>query len=809
VIFFTFFSQYLVDFKNFIFEIILKQCCINFGDYVFHAYFCNNVSKMKKTVIIFFYLLLLTNTEVLSQQCNYNIRGKIIHEENGEPIALAHIWIPEIDKGSTSDFNGNFRINLLCEGKYTLKITYLGHKDHYESITLNSNQNITIRLVADHIDLEDVEIHGHQEAVITTTSLSSIKGTELDLRRGESLGEIVKSIPGITTISSGATISKPVIHGLHSNRILILNNGVRLEGQQWGLEHAPEIDPFLAQEITVIKGAETVRFGPDAMGGVILINPSPLPLKPELRGNFNSIAFSNGRGMAVSGELSKGSKRIPGLAYRVQGSSKAAGNVQSPQYIQENTGLNETNFSGTIGYNSHQLGTEVYFSHYQSQLGILKSSHTGNLTDLLTVIENGRPFTEGNFSYRILNPSQNVNHQLLKVKSHYHLKEGLKVNFQYGFQRNNRKEFDRRRSNLNDRPSLNLELFSNTLDLNLDHITGKNWNGMIGVHLIQQANSNIPGTGVTPLVPNFEALNLGMYVIEKFTKGPLELEAGIRYDQRKVEAARFISRELQENQFLFKNISGFFGGVYAISPSLTFNSNLGTAWRPPNINEQFSQGLHHGVAAFEIGDPTLKSEKSLKWVNTLSINQSKFKAEFTGYMNTISDYIYLSPTPEQVISLRGTFNVFEYLQTDAQFMGMDFLMEIELTENLEFISKGSLVRAKDIQNNTYLPFIPADQIEQRIKFHVPNVIFKNNLNFYLANQLVARQHREPDFDLSPAPPSYSLWNIGLGFEPSKNLVLHLQGTNILNTEYKDYMNRFRYFTHDLGRNILLKINYKF
>jgi iron complex outermembrane recepter protein len=764
---------------------------------------------MKKLGILLILLNILTKIDIVGQTCNFTIRGKVLHEENNESIPSAHIVINELQLITTSDLNGNFRINNLCEGNYTLTITYLGHKNYSETIQLKSSQNVTIRLVADHIDLDQVDIHGHQEAVITTTSVSSIKGIELEMKNGESFGEIVKSIPGINTISSGATISKPVIHGLHSNRVLILNNGIRLEGQQWGLEHAPEIDPFLAKEITVIKGAETVRFGPDAMGGVILINPTSLPLKPGLLGNFNTVGFSNGRGVAVNGELSNGSSKIPGLGYRIQGSTKLAGNVNSPNYYQNNTGLRESNFSTTVGYNSHKLDTEVYFSHFQTTIGILNASHTGNLSDLEGIIANGRPFSDGSFTYDILNPSQNVIHQLLKIKSHYHLKEGLKLNLQYGFQRNNRKEFDRRRSNLNDRPSLNLELFTNTIDLNLDHITGKNWNGIVGISLMQQANSNIPGTGVTPLIPNYKLFNFGLYAIQKYIKGPLELEGGIRFDQRNITTARFINRALEAKDFLFNNFSGFFGGVYAISPSITFNTNLGTAWRPPSINEQFSQGLHHGVAAIEIGNPNLRSEQSIKWVNTVQIVRSRFKAEFTAYSNSISNYIYLSPTPNQVVSLRGTFNVFKYLQTDANFFGFDYSLDFDVNEKIELSSKGAMVRAKDITNHVFLPFIPADQIENKISIKIPTVNANRDLSFYLANQWVARQHREPEFDLSPAPTAYSLWNMGLRFAPSKQLSINIQGNNIFNTEFKNYMNRFRFFTHDMGRNFFIKINYKF
>ena len=152
------------------------------------------------------------------------------------------------------------------------------------------------------------------------------------------------------------------------------------------------------------------------------------------------------------------------------------------------------------------------------------------------------------------------------------------------------------------------------MDLFLDHSL-VNWSGSIGINIIQQANNNVPGTGVTPLIPNYDMINGGIYVMEKYLKGPIEVEAGIRYDYREVNAARFIGNILQEADLSYQNFSAFIGGIYQLSPYFSFTSNLGTAWRPPNVNELFSQGLHHGAAAVEIGDPNLDSEKSLKWVN--------------------------------------------------------------------------------------------------------------------------------------------------------------------------------------------------
>jgi iron complex outermembrane recepter protein len=747
-----------------------------------------------------------------AQQCDLVLRGRVLHLENNQPIEAAYIWLAESAIGVATDANGNFALKNLCPGQQTIQITFIGHKEIKQSIVLSAgNSNLTFKMEEEAVALTGVEVHGHREAVQTTTAVSTLYGEALLQSRGESLGESLKRVAGVTTFSTGNTISKPVIHGLHSNRILILNNGIRLEGQQWGAEHAPEIDPFLADELTVVKGAETVRYGPEAMGGVILVNPPALPTTAKSKTEINLVGHSNGGAGNMAVSHSGGSGTIKGLGYRIQGAARRAGNVRTPDYFQGNTGMAEGSGSAALGYSSSKLGTEVYYSFFTTELGILRDSHTGNLSDLLEIIKNGAPFTQADFTYTITNPKQVVTHHLAKIKAHYHLNPSWKLNFQYGFQQNNRQEFDRRRGELNARPSLDLELFTNTAELFLEHNLKSHWTGSMGLHLIQQANSNLPGTGVTPLIPNYDLVNAGVYLMEKYLKGPLELEAGLRYDYRTLSAARYIGNDLQEANLNYQNGSAFLGGMYQLNSKLTFTSNLGTAWRPPNVNELFSQGLHHGAAAVEIGDADLSTEKSLKWVNSLEYEGKNATLELTGYTNQIQDYIFLNPTGQTFVSLRGTFNVYEYLQADAFFYGVDLSGTYRFSDHFNGYAKGSIIRAKNTETNSYFPFIPSDRMDWGLSYEFGKDPERQN-RLTLSQVLVAQQSREPDFDLAPAPPGYTLVNFG--FSKKIQLFQHdfsvgVQVNNLLNTEFKEYMNRFRYFTADMGRNFQLKLNYQF
>src|SRR6201996_2411013 len=161
--------------------------------------------------------------------------------------------------------------------------------------------------------LDSVTIHGRrlQKGRLDVVVHDSVGGRSLQEIRGLSLGESLKGIAGVNSLQTGPSISKPVIHGVYSNRILILNNGVRQEGQNWGNDHAPEIDPFIATRLSVIKGAASIRYGSDAIGGVILVDPKEMPVRPGVfDGELNVVGMTNGRGGAVSGmvEGSAGSR---------------------------------------------------------------------------------------------------------------------------------------------------------------------------------------------------------------------------------------------------------------------------------------------------------------------------------------------------------------------------------------------------------------------------------------------------------------------------------------------------------------------
>ena len=271
--------------------------------------------------------------------CNSIFTGQILDESNKPVIGAAVLLLPG-QTGQTSDSIGNFKFAKLCPGTYTVKVQYLGYQDEVLEVQISGRAKRVVRLREVTSELNEVVITGHHDAAHIENANNFVQLDEKQLAEsaGKSLGEALKEVSGVNSIQTGPGIFKPVIHGVHSQRILILNYGIRQEGQQWGAEHAPEIDPFIASNIVVIKDASAIKYGTDALGGVIVVNPPELPTASALGGTIQTVLQSNGKASTISGMLEGGIKNHTGWGWRVQGTGRRTGDFNTPHYSLTNTG---------------------------------------------------------------------------------------------------------------------------------------------------------------------------------------------------------------------------------------------------------------------------------------------------------------------------------------------------------------------------------------------------------------------------------------------------------------------------------------
>ncbi len=762
--------------------------------------------------------------------CAGQLTGRIVGGDTRDGLPGATVLVRETGKGTAADSTGRFRLAELCAGAYTLEYRFVGYTTQLRRVRVPADSTLPlVTLVPDNVSLQEVQVTEHRsEAQQLLQTQTQLTGQSLAATRGQSLGESLKAMTGLYSIQTGPSISKPVIHGLHSNRILILNNGVRQEDQQWGSEHAPEIDAFLASRLTVIKGAASIRYGSDAIGGVILVEPKAMPTKLGMGGELNLVGATNGRLGVVSGivEQALGGK-LTGLSWRLQGTLKKAGYGRTPHYFLENTSYQENNVSGDIHYDHKNIGAEVFYSQFYTKIGLFTGAQVGSLSDLYLAIARPEPLEQPGFSYDLGRPYQEVRHDLLKLRAFVRTKRGT-LTTTLARQQNNRQEFDYISFSGALNPELYLQLITHTTDLIWEPTPktdkkGGIFSGSVGLSGITQGNVR----KYLFLIPNYRNYGIGAFAIERYARDRWTYEAGLRADYRWLRAY-FLDEATSRTYFdtrHWQNLTGSLGASYQLSPAFELSANLSTAWRAPNASELYANGLHQSAVAYERGNPSLQQEQAYNGNVSIEYAGKRLSAELGFYNNLIQNYIYLKPDSVPIIRQRGAFPSYSYNQVRASFRGIDATIRYQFTDRLLLTSKTSLLFAYDHTNHDYLVFIPPNRTDNSLRYQFANQGRVSDFYASLSGLLVARQNRAPAVtqqqengqiifkgDFAPPPAGYFLVGAEVGMNyrlVNQPLSIILTGSNLLDHAYRDYLDRFRYFTDALGRNISLKLNLKF
>ena len=748
--------------------------------------------------------------------CALVITGRVLDEHDATPLDFAEVRVVELGRSVLADEQGNFRIGGLCAGRYTLRSAHLDCEPVEVKVNVPQDEEVRIRMEHHSEQLKEVEVARQRPDENVGQAHDELDKSAMERNAGKTLAEMLATIPGVNMLQSGPTVSKPVIHGLSGNRVLTLNQGIRQEDQQWGTEHAPNLDPFSSDKLTVVKGAASVQYGSDALGGVVITEPVELPREAGISGEVRGIGLLNGRGGGTNGLLQGGVKGMRGFGWRVQGSGRLIGDSDAPDYVLNNTGLRESGASASMGYRDHRWNASVYYSWFQRELGILRASHIGNLTDLNNAIASGTPWYIGDFTYGIDAPRQDVQHHLLKAEAGYAISERDRIMLTYGYQADDRQEYDLRRGGRSGTPAIDLFLVTHTADAVLKHWIGKHMHGKVGVSGVYQENTNIPGTGIRPLIPNYRKRSGGVFLLEHYPLSPqVEMEAGARYETTRLNVAKYTYDDVYITpEHDFSNSAFSLGANWSVKDSVRLRFNASTAYRPPHVSELYSEGLHHGAAAIETGDATLKSERSLKVTADLEADwlKGKFSTDITLYADRINDFIYLRPAGVQ-LTIRGAFPVFQYVATEAFLHGIDATVQYRFTPEWSVRTRTSLVRSRDLTKNEWLFQMPSDRTENALLFTLPKAGKWSALEMGTSSTVVFEQSRIPlGLDFATPPDTYHL--IGLSATATRTLGknelrIGLQASNILNTSYRDYMDRFRYYTDARGLDLTFWIRCSF
>jgi len=746
--------------------------------------------------------------------CNLLVKLSVSETHNHAPISDLVLFVVEAKINVQTDENGIATLPDFCPGTYNIHIHSYEIQDTTISVTINKSGTYQIEVEHSSQLLHSVTVFDKNVKTILQDK-GQLDEASLRANAGKTIAEQLKNINGVSTLSNGATISKPVIHGLHSNRILVLNNGVRQEDQQWGSEHSLNIDPFIAHRITVLKGAAGVRYGTDAIGGVVLVEPSPIRQQAGWGGNVNAAAFSNNRMGVLSGMVEHRFSKLPSLALRVQGTMKQGGNYQIPGgYWVANTGVKEQDFAATLSYQKVHSGVELFFSRFDNTLGIYRGSHTGSQQDRYNAINSDKPLIPASFTYAIDRPRQEVAHNLLKLKSHWENKSGM-WSIVYAFQNNFRQEYDVMRVD-NGKPQLNLTLNTHSVNLNFDHKRVNNFSGQLGVDAQYQHNTFKDGDRV--FIPSYYAYSAAFYAIERYHKNDWTIEAGLRLDYKHFEMFNPEGQQFQNVRYLFdyRNPSATLAVKKRLNQRLSWMATFANAWRAPQAPELFSAGFHQGGARIELGNRNLNPEISygLNLSGQYEI-EDKLMLELSLYGQNIQNFIYLRPGNE-VLTIRGYYKTFNYVQTNALMSGADLALKYALSKTWKAELRMSTLRARDVAQKDWLILMPSDRCSASLKYQFAVNKQLNECFIGINSQYVWQQHRLPanfdNIDYPRPPAAYFLLNAEAGTKikiQRQPMTCSIAVSNLLNTKYRDYMDVFRYFIDQPGTNVALRLSVPF
>lgn len=717
--------------------------------------------------------------------------------------------------GTTTDRRGGFQLQGLPPRELRLTVGMLGYGTVERRVDLRGgNGTLVVVLEEAPVALEGVVVSGESaeldRLLRDSRSVARMTAQEIGRERGQTLGETLGHLPGVSVIQYGPSIAKPVVRGLHSHRVVMMNGGVRQEGQQWGSEHAPEIDVFAPAEIRVVKGPGSVVYGSDALGGVVRLEHRPLPALGGFSGELTGNAFANNRQGAGSLLLEHASLPFPGLgalAASTRISARRAGDAATPTYTLRNTGFAELNVGAAMGVVRDWGTSEFRASRFDTELGLFTGAHVGNFDDLQRAMS--QEPTGADFSYDIGNPRQEVTHTMgswrTRVLTPVGGLEALDLNV--AWQRNDRQEFDSHGPLASrNRPAFALILTTWSLDLAADHRTGP-FHGTVGVSGFRQGNVS---RGKSFLIPQYRLYSGAVFGQQSVELGPVTLDAGVRWDHRwqRVFPFRNVSSLLETETRTWSDVSGSVGASWVVADGWSVASSAGRGWRAPNVNERFSQGVHHGTAQYELGDASLEKESTLNVDLTLRRQGERVTLEAGAYRNRVDGYIYLEPR-EPVLTIRGAFPAFNHRQTDAVLTGGEAMVRLQVSRSLEVEGGMDLVRGTRSESGTPLHDMPADRLNAAVRYLLPDRSWLEGGWLKLEGVTVKEQTRVPEATVYALPTAgYTLLNLEVGADRLQAGSLPVEWTlsvrNLLDRRYRDYLSRYRLFSDDPGRDVVLR-----
>ncbi|HXE57564.1 MAG TPA: TonB-dependent receptor [Gemmatimonadales bacterium] len=702
----------------------------------------------------------------------------------GTPLAEVRVTILEANRSATTDAEGRYVIPNLANGTYGVAFALVGFAPQVRRVTIRDAEvTLDVILQPSTVELPPIQVTATPLATTALTSpqpTSIVSGAELEQTHAPSLGQTLQHLAGLRNYSTGQGIGKPVIRGLTSNRILVLADGQRIEGQQWGDEHAPSVETADADRIEVIRGPASVLYGSDAIGGVINVVARELPdavgRRPFLDGSFTAAYTSNGD--APEGTvLLEGA--AGGLGFRTSFSGRTSEDLSTPDGVLFNSGARTLNGTGALGLRGDWGSASIAFTRRDERVEI----HEDPADD-----PGATPFQRIGTSRAAFTLNVPVGAARLEVDA--------------GYERSRRREFEEAGAT---QVALGLLEQTVTANAHYHHAALGPVAGIVGASYLR---SELEKFGEETLVPENRVDAVGIYAFEQAELGRWHLSLGLRYDHRRLDVSDDAELGVAAQHRSYNSLTGNVGVLYRLAEPLALVVNVGRGYRAPSPFDLFANGVHEGTRRFERGNPELTNETSLNTDLGLRIQTDRLSAELGGFVNFIDDYIFPDPTGE--VDPESGLQVYDIVQGNARIAGLEASAELHLSPSIHFRTTADYTHGQNTTTDRPLPFIPPFRVTYGVRLEGPRIGIVEGPYLTLGGETNARQTRPDPEDF--APPGYSIFSVGGGFSVAtgrSRVAFDLQVRNLFDEAYAGFLSRYKTYALDPGRTVVVRVGTQF
>ena len=805
------------------------------------------------------FIVLFYSFPLLAQN---SLSGKITDKETNQALPYVSISIPDLHAGTSTDSLGNYHFEKLPKATYQVQISAVGYKTFSKIISVSGASIINFELNQSATELAEVVVTGSSKATVikkSPISIASVNKQYLTTNLSTNIIDAIAKIPGVSAITTGPNVSKPVIRGLGFNRILTLFDGMRQEGQQWGDEHGIEMDNYAFERIEIIKGPASLMYGSDALAGVVNLIPSQPGAENKISGSVTTEYQSN-NGMFGGSAFVTGNKN--GFEWGTRVSQRTAKDYQNPiDGRVYNTAFKETDVNGFLGVHKKWGGSHLRLSLFDNLQEIpdgSRDSLSRQFTKQITEADTFRPIVSNSElnSYGITVLHQHVQHYRAYLKNSFFF-EKSRLDANVGFQRSVRREFSHPEAPYQDVAGLYLQLNTLTYDVKYFIPEFKNWETVVGVNGMYQVNDVTKGTEF--VIPSYNQFDFGGFATIKKDFGKLNLSGGARYDVRRFNNHELYTKPNPVSGFdqpvsgidiagadkpfsnystIFHGLTGSVGFSYLIDEAWALKLNLSRGYRAPNISEISANGVHPGTNLYQIGNDQFKPEFSNQVDVGGSFTSKQVNASASLFVNKIDNYIYnqrlLKPNGQDSLSLSGSvyYPTYKFQQGTVLLYGLEASIDFHIVKQLHFDNSASLIYgdndsysgSQKTEATKYVPFMPPFRFISELKYEwgmKSEILDKPFMKIQV--QHTATQDRVFTYDNTETPTQgYTLVNLGAGTgfknRGGKSIIdVYVLANNIFDVAYQDHLSRLKYFEqyaaspnghlgiYSMGRNISIKL----